>query len=198
MDDASFVSQGAEAKIYVSGDTVIKYRLPKTYRHPEIDRLLIRRRTRAEKRILQRLGEALVSVPRLVKGTGYPEESTIYMERIAGSQLRDVDIDSTLAMSLGGLVRKIHDLNVVHGDLTTSNFILCEGVVFAIDFGLSFLSQKDEDKAVDLYVFERAVQCVHNESIVEWFYRGYGESGVISKLEEVRKRGRKREESAFG
>lgn len=198
MQNLDLVAQGAEAKIYLSGSTVIKHRLSKSYRHPDIDRMLIKRRTRAEKRILQRLWNAGVCVPRVLDGTLFPAESTIYMEKIDGSLLRDMDINKELAIELGKTVRRLHDLDVVHGDLTTSNFVLSGEQIFAIDFGLSFVSRKEEDKAVDLYVFERAARCIHGESILEWFYHGYGASSVMKRLADVRRRGRKREENAIG
>ena len=57
----------------------------------------------------------------------------------------------------------MHSLNVIHGDLTTSNLMLRENSdsVVVIDFGLSFVSTLAEDKAVDLYVLERAFASTH-------------------------------------
>ena len=50
----------------------------------------------------------------------------------------------------------------VHGDLTTSNVMVCGGGgVVLIDFGLSGVSSSAEDKAVDLYVLERAILSRH-------------------------------------
>lgn len=198
MQNLELIAQGAEAKIYLSENVVIKHRISKLYRHSEIDRMLIKRRTRTEKRILKRLWDAGVCVPRMLEGTLFPAESTIYMEKIDGTLLRDMDIRKELATELGKTVRRLHDLNVVHGDLTTSNFVFSKEKIFVIDFGLSFVSGKDEHKAVDLYVFERAARCIHGESILEWFYHGYEASSVMKRLEDVRRRGRKREENTIG
>eukprot|EP00866_Antonospora_locustae_P001293 jgi/Antlo1/1293/1859 len=198
MQNLDLVAQGAEAKIYLSENVVIKLRISKAYRLVEIDRMLIKKRTRAEKRILKRLWDAGVCVPRMLEGALFPAESAIYMEKIDGTLLRDIEIHKELAIELGKTVRCLHDLNVIHGDLTTSNFVLSGDKIFVIDFGLSFLSGKDEDKAVDLYVFERAARCIHGENILEWFYHGYGASSVMKRLADVRRRGRKREESAIG
>jgi TP53 regulating kinase-like protein len=57
----------------------------------------------------------------------------------------------------------MHDADVVHGDLTTSNIMLREisfEPVF-IDFGLGAMMCTFEDKAVDLYVLERAFVSTH-------------------------------------
>ena len=74
-----------------------------------------------------------------------------------------------------------------------------QGDIVLIDFGLAAQSLQDEDKAVDLYVLERAFGSTHPEA-EEGFQevlRVYGESYkgakvVLKRLEDVRMRGRKR------
>ena len=68
-----------------------------------------------------------------------------------------------------------------------------------IDFGLSFVSGLAEDKAVDLYVLERAFLSTHpnTEQLFQALLDSYSSSSknsatVIAKLDEVRMRGRKR------
>lgn len=140
---------------------------------------------------------------------------------------------------IGRAVGRMHEVGVVHGDLTTSNMMLrppssssssaaagkvlrdggagatdgdgdrngagvggretLEGDIVLIDFGLAGQSSQDEDKAVDLYVLERAFGSTHPEA-EEGFQevlRAYGESYkgakvVLKRLEDVRMRGRKR------
>ena len=132
---------------------------------------------------------------------------------------------------IGRAVGRMHEVGVVHGDLTTSNMMLrpsatglengaavmngadgdgdgddvksagqvLEGEIVLIDFGLAAQSLQDEDKAVDLYVLERAFGSTHPEA-EEGFQevlRLYGESYkaakvVLKRLEDVRMRGRKR------
>ncbi|KAL5119874.1 serine/threonine-protein kinase bud32 [Pleosporales sp. CAS-2024a] len=74
-----------------------------------------------------------------------------------------------------------------------------QGRVYLIDFGLTTASIQDEDKAVDLYVLERAFAATHPaaEPLFQEVLRAYGESykgakGVLKRLEGVRMRGRKR------
>eukprot|EP00126_Sphaerothecum_destruens_P010734 Sdes_comp20798_c0_seq4m17081 len=67
---------------------------------------------------------------------------------------------------IGVLVAKLHRENIIHGDLTTSNMLLegnSENIIL-IDFGLSYVSSLAEDKAVDLYVLERAFASTHPKS----------------------------------
>ena len=78
-----------------------------------------------------------------------------------------------LAMKIGLYVARLHDCNSIHGDLTTSNILMSDVSIetaaartsveslFLIDFGLSGKSDHAEDKAVDLYVLERAVMSTH-------------------------------------
>jgi TP53 regulating kinase and related kinases len=122
---------------------------------------------------------------------------------------------------------------VVHGDLTSSNIMIrpqkvtmqngtanstvehgqatSEGVdppdltgeIVLIDFGLASQSVQDEDRAVDLYVLERAFGSTHPRQ-EGWFdtevlqsqhgYKGSfkGSNVVLKRLDEVRLRGRKR------
>ena len=68
-----------------------------------------------------------------------------------------------------------------------------------IDFGLSFKSSTAEDKAVDLYVLERAFLSTHptSEALFALILQSYGTSypkgpEVLQRLEAVRQRGRKR------
>ncbi|TAQ88068.1 hypothetical protein B7494_g3597 [Chlorociboria aeruginascens] len=124
-----------------------------------------------------------------------------------------------LMQTVGSAVGRMHGVGVVHGDLTTSNLMLrpknlvnvngnregateinvLDGEVVIIDFGLASQSIQDEDRAVDLYVLERAFGSTHPRaaSLFKEVLSAYGTSfkganGVLKKLEDVRMRGRKR------
>lgn len=110
-----------------------------------------------------------------------------------------------LAERMGQILAKMHDEDVIHGDLTTSNMLLRSGLenteadLVLIDFGLSYISALPEDKGVDLYVLEKAFLSTHpnTELLFEKLLKSYAvasnkSSVVIKKLEEVRLRGRKR------
>lgn len=120
-----------------------------------------------------------------------------------------------LLRRIGQAVGRLHAVGLIHGDLTTSNLMLrtredqaassteshhqLQGDVILIDFGLASQSQADEDRAVDLYVLERAFGSTHPsaEGHFHTVLNAYGTSfkgaqGVLKKLEDVRLRGRKR------
>lgn len=193
------IAQGAEAIVYEDNNIIIKERISKGYRVPQLDSKLIKSRTKKEAKILNFLSEKSLKVPKILK----IEENKIFMEKIIGNSLKaslNDNNNSQYMEEVGRIVAIMHNLDVVHGDLTTLNFIVSNEAIFIIDFGLSFYSNKDEDKAVDLYVFERAIKCGHKEEYLESFYKSYSQHGsesVLKKLESVRLRGRKREEEAF-
>ncbi|ERT01649.1 BUD32 protein kinase [Sporothrix schenckii ATCC 58251] len=137
------------------------------------------------------------------------------------AQLRADPSLQALLQRMGTAVGSLHRVGVVHGDLTTSNLMLrtvdasaagdssgptdgatapsLDGDVVMIDFGLASQSSSDEDRAVDLYVLERAFGSTHPraEALFEEVIKAYGQafkqSGpVLRKLEDVRMRGRKR------
>ena len=126
-----------------------------------------------------------------------------------------------LMAKIGQAVGKMHKIGITHGDLTTSNLMLrpptlpytngtgtdsssskhtsLEGDIYIIDFGLSVQSLQDEDRAVDLYVLERALTSTHPtaEGLFEELLKAYaasykGANIALKKLVEVRMRGRKR------
>ena len=84
-----------------------------------------------------------------------------------------------LAKEMGRIIARMHDCDVIHGDLTTSN-ILRQSIgeknsLVLIDFGLSFISSLAEDKGVDLYVLERAFLSTHpnTEDVFEILIESY-------------------------
>ena len=137
-----------------------------------------------------------------------------------------------VAVAIGTAVATMHDAGIVHGDLTTSNMMIRRSVVGGnggssssssssgetksnnspqlsltlIDFGLGSQSVTNpEDRAVDLYVLERAMASTHPGSetrlvpVVIDAYRKACDRGhfkTMDKLAAVRQRGRKR--MAFG
>lgn len=118
-----------------------------------------------------------------------------------------------LMRRVGSAVGRLHAAGVVHGDLTTSNMMLrpsspggdddsggvLEGEIVIIDFGLASQGTHEEDRAVDLYVLERAFLSTHPRAeklfgeVLEGYREAFkGAKPVLRKLEDVRMRGRKR------
>ncbi|KAF9220581.1 hypothetical protein BS17DRAFT_882274 [Gyrodon lividus] len=112
-----------------------------------------------------------------------------------------IPVDALMKM-IGIEVAKMHLADIIHGDLTTSNMMLRRDTndLVLIDFGLAFYSTLVEDKAVDLYVLERAFTSTHPdskplfESVLASYEQRMGKSWdqVKRRLDDVRLRGRKR------
>ena len=123
----------------------------------------------------------------------------IGMQFVDGDKLRDVLYKSPVKLSqeIGKKIGILHSNDIIHSDLTTSNMILNEEVNF-IDFGLSFISTKIEDKAVDLHLMHRALESKHHEIYDKCFeavLKGYKETypkanDVLARFETVQARGR--------
>ncbi|KAJ7151693.1 hypothetical protein C8R46DRAFT_1122831 [Mycena filopes] len=217
---STLISQGAEAKVYKAHLTsdqseppiLLKYRFRKGYRHPTLDGSLTRSRGVLGIEWIE--GQ---SVRRLLPGGAGEEdedESTDSEDEAeAIDLLKEYVISVDVLMQLiGQEIAKMHLADVIHGDLTTSNMMLRHPSSFKprpsslptelvlIDFGLSYHSGLVEDKAVDLYVLERAFSSTHPDSeplfasVLNAYQGRMGKewATISRRLEEVRLRGRKR------
>lgn len=140
-----------------------------------------------------------------------------YMEKKGEKEAVNFQVKDIM-IKVGNEIAKLHLNDIVHGDLTSSNIVLVEIKenennvknelldVALIDFGLSSYSALAEDKAVDLYVLERALISTHplyaqlyNEWLLEGYHSAYSKVKknqqwieVERRLASVRMRGRKR------
>ena len=195
---AECIAQGAEARIFSEKDIITKERFPKQYRIPVLDAALRKKRTRREAKILERLKEKNIPAPALIKLDD--TQTTIQMEKIEGDLLKDVfDAKYKIyAPMLGKILGQLHTLDIIHGDFTTSNLIVRNGIVHVIDFGLSFFSKKEEDKAVDVHVLKQALGSKHYtvfDKAMPLIIAAYKKQcknadKVLERLEQVELRGR--------
>ena len=79
------LAQGAEAKIYLDGDRIIKERIKKNYRIEELDVYLRKTRTKKEIKLLSDLKRHRLNVPKIIDS----EKFKIVMEFIDGKKLKD-------------------------------------------------------------------------------------------------------------
>ena len=214
------ITQGAEALVYKTSFltpatlTALKVRPQKAWRHPTLDRRLTRQRILAEARVLNKCRKEGVPVP-AVLGMDW-EKGWIASEWIDGKTVKDAirsrDLSdeaglTELLQHIGLAVGKLHGVGIIHGDLTTSNMMLrpgtngseLSGEIVLIDFGLATQAVQEEDRAVDLYVLERAFGSTHpkEEDMFEVVLKAYastfkGAKSTLKRLEDVRMRGRKK------
>lgn len=182
------IQQGAEAKIFLDekNNKIIKDRISKSYRIPEIDKKIIKQRTKAETKLLEKASKIISSSsPEKSK-----EENKIIMNYIKGEKLSDslntfsFDKQKNILNKIGESISKLHQSDVIHGDLTTSNMILKDNQIFLIDFGLGYISKKVEDKAVDIHLLKQALEAKHFKhwkELFEEFKKSYSKNNAESK-----------------
>ena len=198
---------GAEAILYLEHGNLVKERVSKSYRHEHIDLSKRKYPTRRENKLLLRSKEVGMNVPKVLMFDD--SDMKIIMEYIEGDVLKSKLDDYSpekrkeICKKIGKQVALMHDNEIIHGDLTTSNMILNKTKVYFIDFGLGMISNKDEHKAVDLKLLRQAFDSRHYkypEEFYTWFLEGYGKSknyeSVIDRLKKVEMRGRYKRKSA--
>jgi N6-L-threonylcarbamoyladenine synthase/protein kinase Bud32 len=183
--------RGAEAVVDVQDGVVVKRRIPKAYRHPDLDAKLRRDRTVLEARLLSEARKAGVPTP-LVHDVDVPE-ATLRLQHVGDTDLADA-LTTERARVLGEHLARLHGRELVHGDPTTKNVRVGDRL-FLIDFGLGYHSGHPEDHAMDLHVFEGSVEGTAAEPAplcraFEDGYAGVGDDAVLERLTEIRGRGR--------
>ena len=200
------IQQGAEAKILFDekNNLIIKDRISKSYRHLDLDAQIRKRRTKSETKLLEKAFK-IISVPKLIKTD---EKEKIEMQFINGKKLSEnlnnfaLEKQKEICREIGESVAKLHKENIIHGDLTTSNMILVEDKIYFIDFGLGYISNKTEDKAVDLHLLKHALEAKHFkncEILIKEISKSYEKilgkieaKKIFERMKEIEKRGRYR------
>jgi TP53 regulating kinase-like protein len=203
------LKKGAEAHLYREEwyglQVVRKYRLPKAYRVPQLDSEIKHARTVREARLMHAAAMSGVPTPSIYFIDS--DSSTIIMQFIEGIVLNDVvdSLDEKKRVSIfhriGQQIALLHQNDIVHGDLTTSNMILTPSEkVFFIDFGLGDFTSSVEDKGVDIHLMRRALESAHFKHSNECFdavVSGYRvtlgdeqSSHVLNRVKEIEMRGR--------
>jgi TP53 regulating kinase-like protein len=159
------IKKGAEADIYLTkwdnSKAFLKIRKTKNYRNPILDANLRKQRTIKESQILSKVKSYGIPAP-LVYFVNL-KKSSIIMQQIPGKPIHDLPDSKIISLSkqIGNLVGLMHKNGIMHGDLTTSNFILFKNKVYVIDFGLSQKTIKPEDQAVDLRLIKEILNSAH-------------------------------------
>ncbi len=184
--------RGAEADIYATSHgrhpAILKARRPREYINARLDAKIRRSRTIREAQMISTIKAFGVAAP-LVLDLDVGRHR-IVMQRIRGTivgTMRAARLKSACA-EIGLIAARLHSNGVVHGDMTTSNFIVSNGRTFVIDLGLSSRSVRDEDCAVDLRLFREVLNSVHaDDADSSWkaFVSSYGPALGKARLERV-------------
>ena len=174
------IKKGAEADIYQTkwhnSKAILKIRKSKNYRNPLLDKKIRKQRTIKESQIISEVKLAGIPAP-LIYFVNL-EKSSIIMQEIPGKPVHDLSNSKIISLSknIGKLVGTMHKNGIMHGDLTTSNFIFFKNMLYVIDFGLSQNTIKPEDFAVDLRLIKEILNSAHAKIMKHaWknFLQGY-------------------------
>ncbi len=196
------IGKGAEANIsktnYLNWQCVVKERIPKNYRVKELDDTIRKERTIREVRYLHTIKDYGILSPFVYDVD--KNNNIIIMDFISGEILKDIinKGDLSLCGKVGEIIGILHKNNIIHNDLTTSNFIVNNNNLYVIDFGLGNYSKEIEDKSIDLIVLKKAILSTHynkfNE-IINLIYDSYVKTykegqKVLNHIENIEKRAR--------
>jgi len=208
VTEKSILYRGAEAEIQLSthmGFKVVKkQRVKKSYRIKNIDDRLISFRTKEEAKLMTEARQHGVPIP-IIYDVDL-KNGAITMEYLEGNRVKDILNDlsqeerTKLCNKIGQNIARLHNNDIIHGDITTSNMILFNDRVHFIDFGLGEKSCEIETKGVDLHVLMEAIESTHSKysdcfkSVLDGYKKELTDDAkpVINKIEEIVKRGRYR------
>lgn len=196
---------GAEALIKLAEwrgkIAVSKTRIPKSYRNIGLDKMLRSRRTKEEATLLHAAKHSGVHVPEVYFVD--PDSSEIVMEYVNGILLKDLHsakLERLIYRNVGESAARLHSSGIIHGDLTPKNIIRVDDKTLIIDFGLSFVSSRLEDKAEDLHLLKQSIRSSETNNATRRFgdvLRGYESvSGkkelirIMKQIAEIERRGR--------
>ena len=174
------IKKGAEADIYQTvwqnSNAILKIRKTKNYRNSSLDSKIRKQRTIKESQIISQVKSFGIPAP-IVYFVNL-KNTSIIMQEIPGKPVHDLSESKIIQLSktIGKLVGMLHKNGIMHGDLTTSNFIFFKNNVYVIDFGLSQNTIKPEDHAVDLRLIKEILNSAHAKIMIPaWknFLLGY-------------------------
>lgn len=196
---------GAEARldssVWMGREVVLKQRVVKAYRHSALDKSLQTFRIKNEVRLMLEARSAGIAVP-IIYSIDLAR-NRIVMEEVKGMRVKDAleelpkEKAEEVARKIGEIAARLHEADIVHGDLTTSNMLLEGDRIVTIDFSLGSKTSELEDKGVDMHLLEEAFHSAHYrrselfELVKDSYVKHYsGGADVLKKVKEIEKRGR--------
>ncbi len=88
----------------------------------------------------------------------------------------------------GEILAKLHSKDIIHGDYTAANLLIdSEGKMWVIDFGLGYVSNDVEDKAVDVFTMLKSIE--HKKEFLEGYQKVSDKySQIENRLKIIEKR----------
>jgi Kae1-associated kinase Bud32 len=206
------IAQGAEAVLeegaFLGRPAVLKHRRVKGYRHPALEASLRGSRTRAEARALRDARTAGVRTPAVMDVD--PEGGRLVLELVRGPTVRAA-LDGLprpdrerVARALGASLGALHAGGMVHGDPTTSNFVLERleddgpAELAVLDISLGGRADGVEERGVDLRLLSEAFESTHHvhaglfDLVLEGYREAFpeGAAEAMERMDAIAARGR--------
>ncbi len=206
------IAQGAEAVLeegrFLGLPAVLKLRRPKGYRHEGLEVSLRVARTRSEARALRDARAAGVRTPAVLDVD--PELGRLVLEMVEGPTVRAAleglpgDQRELVARALGASLGALHAAGFVHGDPTTSNFMIEDpggegpASLAMLDISLGGRADGVEERGVDLRLLSEAFESTHHvhAELFDLVMEGYagafpqGAEEAMARMEDIAARGR--------
>jgi TP53 regulating kinase-like protein len=194
------IKRGSEADVYLipwhKTMAISKLRNPKKYRNITLDNLIRVRRTIHEATMLNDVKTTGIKTPFIYFLD--PKRAEIIMEYIEGENVKEI-LSPEIGFEMGKYVSILHNKNIIHGDLTTSNFIKRKDELYIIDFGLSSYSQRIEDMAMDIRIIKEILSSAHIQIFYQTYERflkgyelttNYNFNRILNVVKDIEARGR--------
>lgn len=209
VSKSDLVMKGSESFIYAGSfldhKTLIKERKVKKYRNSHLDSELRFQRLRIESRMIKSALQNSINVPILYSVD--LSTSSMQLDYIEGQNLgqflfddnsrSDITNKRKFFQEFGLIVSKLHNISIIHGDLTPLNILISRtNSIHIIDFGLSFISDEVKDKAMDLFILFGSLKIFaqQNEDLFDMFLQGYqrvdGYKSIIDFFNKLTNKGR--------
>ncbi len=186
------LKKGAEGDIFLTSwnkkKAILKARKKKDYRNESLDKRIRKQRTIRECEIISEVKSFGISTPLIYNMD--TKNCTILMQHIVGTLVNELSESKLIksCIEIGKIVGTMHKNGIMHGDLTTSNFILTKEKMFVLDFGLANKTNKPEDHAVDLRLLKEILNSAHAKIMNKaWsnFLKGYKSAVGLSRFSKV-------------
>jgi Kae1-associated kinase Bud32 len=178
------IAKGAEAIIFrgtfLQNPIAIKQRIPKAYRHPDIDKRIRLHRLKSEAKVMTLARKIGVSAPSLM---GIDVQNHILILELLEGKLLFEQMDylsmeklKPIFQKIGHQIGLLHSNDIIHGDLTVFNVLIqLEEKPSIIDFGLGKISNEVEAKADDILTFYSTLKAIQPASKILFsiFLDGY-------------------------
>ncbi len=193
MAKDKLIAEGAEAQIFLSNfngkNVITKQRVSKKYRAKELDDIILSKRIKAEANQLVRANRCGVKTPQVFR----IEDKKIMMEYLDFPESKKVILENKVYIkNIAKNIVLLHKNDIIHGDLTLGNILFDpkKKEPYFIDFGLSFLSHKIEDKAMDLEVLRETIVADFGEGLWQEFAKEYAKQlpEIVKYMEKINAR----------